>query len=109
MIWKNSIHRRAGLCKLSTALTICTKVETDIYFWRDSAGTEVDVVYEDGPKVKAIEIKSGKTFAPEFAKGLESWMRYSGAKPADCALAYAGGQSMKWKDIAPVPWASVGE
>ncbi len=81
----------------------------DIYFWRDNVGTEVDVVYEGGPKLKAIEIKSGKTFAPELAKGLESWMRYSGAAPADCALAYAGEQSMKWKDIPLVPWASVGE
>jgi predicted AAA+ superfamily ATPase len=80
----------------------------DIYFWRDNVGTEVDVVYEGGPKLKAIEIKSGKTFAPELAKGLESWMRYSGAAPADCALAYAGEQSMKWKDIPLVPWVSVG-
>lgn len=83
--------------------------DPDIYFWRDSAGTEIDVVYEGGPKVKAIEIKSGKTFTPEFTKGLETWMRYSQAKPPDCALAYAGERRMKWKDITLVPWASVSE
>ncbi len=37
--------------------------DPDIHFWRDSSGTEVDVLFEDGPTVKALEIKSGKTFA----------------------------------------------
>jgi predicted AAA+ superfamily ATPase len=79
-------------------------LDPDIYFWRDSSGTEVDVVYEDGPKVKAIEIKSGKTFAPEQAAGLESWMRYSDAMPEDCSLVYAGDRELIWKGLALVPW-----
>ena len=82
-------------------------LDPDIYFWRDSSGTEVDVVYEDGPKVKAIEIKSGKTFAPEHAAGLESWIRYSGAMPEDCSLVYAGERELSWKGIALVPWDAV--
>lgn len=82
-------------------------LDPDIYFWRDSSGTEVDVVYEDGPKVRAIEIKSGKTFAPEHAAGLESWMRYSGAAPKDCSLVYAGDREMSWKGLELVPWDAV--
>jgi hypothetical protein len=81
--------------------------DSDIYFWRDSAGTEVDVVYEEGQKVKAIEIKSGKTFAPELAAGLESWMRYSGAQAGDCSLVYAGERKLLWKDLRFVPWDAV--
>jgi predicted AAA+ superfamily ATPase len=42
--------------------------DPDLYFWRDSGGTEVDVVYEDGQKVMAIEIKSGKIFSPELVE-----------------------------------------
>ena len=82
-------------------------LDPDIHFWRDSSGTEVDVVYEDGPKVKAIEIKSGKTFSPEHASGLESWMRYSGAEPEDCSLVYAGERALSWKGMALVPWDAV--
>lgn len=77
-------------------------------FWRDNLGTEVDLIREEGLRVQAIEVKSGKTFAPELAAGLETWMRYSGNAPKDCAIAYAGDMAMKWKDIAVLPWNQVG-
>jgi predicted AAA+ superfamily ATPase len=85
----------------------------DLHFWRDSAGTEVDLVYEDdasdaGPRLKAIEVKSGKTFTPELAAGLEAWMRNSGAKAEDCGLVYAGERPLQWKGISLVPWNEAG-
>jgi hypothetical protein len=30
----------------------------DLYFWRDSAGHEIDVVYETAAGLQAVEIKS---------------------------------------------------
>ncbi len=75
-----------------------------IHFWRDNVGTEVDIVFEEGQQLKAIEVKSGKTFSQELASGLESWMRYSGAKPEDCSLIYAGERALQWKGISLVPW-----
>jgi predicted AAA+ superfamily ATPase len=59
-----------------------------IYFWRDNIGTEIDVVFEEDMKLKALEIKSGKTFSAEFTSNLEARMRYSGSWPEDCALIY---------------------
>jgi hypothetical protein len=35
-------------------------------------------------------------------------MRLLENRTSDCALAYAGEQSMKWKDRPLVPWAFVG-
>lgn len=81
-----------------------TGSDPGIYFWRDNVGTEVDIVYEDGQELKAVEIKSGKTFAPEFASGLESWMRYSGAKAEECSVVYGGERALSWKGISFVPW-----
>lgn len=75
-----------------------------IHFWRDNVGAEVDVVFEEGLALKAIEIKSGKTFSPGFAKGLESWMRYSGCAPEDCSLVYAGDRDLQWKGLSVVGW-----
>jgi hypothetical protein len=83
--------------------------DPDIYFWRDSLGTEVDMVYEYGQKLRAIEIKSGKTFSPELASGLETWRRYSSADAGDCSLVYAGDRILEWKGQGIVPWDSVGE
>jgi uncharacterized protein len=81
--------------------------EPELYFWRDSLGTEVDVVYEDGPKLRAIEIKSGKTFVPELASGFEVWRRYSDSVAGDCSLVYAGDRMVEWKGLSVVPWISV--
>ncbi len=58
--------------------------------------------------MKAIEVKSGKTFSPEFASGLDAWMRYSGAKAEDCSLVYAGERALHWKGMTLVPWGGVG-
>lgn len=84
-------------------------LDPGIYFWRDNVGTEVDIVYEggasaEGRKFQAIEVKSGKTFSPELASALETWMRYSGAKAQDCSLVYAGIQALQWKGLSLIPW-----
>jgi hypothetical protein len=79
-------------------------LDAGIHFWRDNVGTEVDIVFEEGQKLRAIEVKSGKTFSPELASGLESWMRYSGAKTEDCSLIYTGERAFQWKGISLVPW-----
>jgi len=78
-----------------------------ICFWRDNVGTEVDIVFEEGQKLKAIEVKSGKTFSPELASGLDVWMRYSGAEAEDCSLVYAGEMAFRWRNFGIVPWDAV--
>ncbi len=88
-------------------------LDPDLDSWRDNAGTEVDVLFEgavsgQGRKVKAIEIKSGKTFSPEYAASLETWLRYSGAERGDCSLVYAGYRKMDWKDLGVLPWDQAG-
>ncbi|MBP7264001.1 MAG: ATP-binding protein [Spirochaetia bacterium] len=79
-------------------------VDPGLYFWRDNIGTEVDIVFDEGQKQKVIEVKSGKTFSPEFATALESWMRFADAKAEDCALIYAGDRTLQCKGISVVPW-----
>ncbi len=87
----------------------CSKgLDPGLFFWRDNVGTEVDIVFEEGQRLKAIEVKSGKTFSPEFAAGLESWLRYAGAKAEDCSVVYAGERALQWKGMSLVPWNAAG-
>lgn len=79
----------------------------ELYFWRDNIGNEVDVVYEDGPVVRSVEIKSGKTLSAEFISGLETWMRFSGGESETCSLVYSGDMEMTIKGIAVKRWDSV--
>ena len=42
----------------------------NLYFWRDLAGHEVDLVAEWGGSTKAIEIKAGATLQSNFVKNI---------------------------------------
>jgi predicted AAA+ superfamily ATPase len=45
----------------------------DLYFYRDSNGFEVDVIFQDGPDLIAIEIKSSSTYSAKQLKGLKKF------------------------------------
>jgi predicted AAA+ superfamily ATPase len=45
----------------------------DLYYYRDSNGLEVDVVFQDGRELVAIEIKSASTFSSSQLKGLKKF------------------------------------
>ena len=69
-----------------------------LYFWRDVTGHEVDLIGEWGGKIKAIEIKSGTTFQPEFIKNVRyfydlSQKNAAEAVPVQSYLIYGGDYS----------------
>ncbi|MDO8277111.1 MAG: ATP-binding protein [Burkholderiaceae bacterium] len=49
----------------------------DLYFWRDSAGHEVDLLYETVQGLQAIEIKSGATFAADWPSSVAKWQSFA--------------------------------
>lgn len=51
----------------------------DLYFWRDNAGHEVDVLFDAQDGLQALEIKSGSTFASDWADSATAWQRLSGS------------------------------
>ena len=53
-------------------------MQSNLYFWRDSKGLEIDLVLEEGEVLKPVEIKSGQTYVPEFLTSLEKWRELSG-------------------------------
>lgn len=77
----------------------------DLYFWRDSAGHEIDVVFETPAGLQAIEIKSGSTFASDWADGLKKWRRFTGDTPTlRPILIYGGDTSHEREHCVLVGW-----
>lgn len=81
----------------------------DLYFWRDSAGHEIDVVFETPAGLQAVEIKSGSTFAADWVDGLKKWQKFTGDTPTlKPILIYGGTDSHErehcfltgWQDMA---------
>lgn len=52
----------------------------NLYFWRDSLGTEIDLLVEKANSILPIEIKSGQTITDDYFKSMSAWLRISGIK-----------------------------
>jgi uncharacterized protein len=54
---------------------------SNLYFWRESSGNEIDVLIDEGLQQTPIEIKSGQTINSDWLKGLKYWQtltKYTG-------------------------------
>jgi len=78
--------------------------EPSLFFWRDSAGHEVDVILDRGLESMPMEIKSGQTVADDFFKGLDFWRNASGRADAPAALIYAGDRSFHTRGTNVISW-----
>jgi hypothetical protein len=82
-----------------------------LYFWRDHVGTEVDLVFERGNAVAAVEIKSGITVAGDAFGGLRTWRRYAAERgrfgALHLGLVYGGEQRFVREEVDVMPWAEL--
>jgi predicted AAA+ superfamily ATPase len=76
---------------------------SNIYFWRDSQGHEIDFLIEQGERLIPLEVKAGKTIASDYFSGIEYWQHISGQNQAGY-LIYAGNQTQMHKNIQVLPW-----
>ncbi|MBM3342069.1 MAG: ATP-binding protein [Betaproteobacteria bacterium] len=74
------------------------------YFWRDNVGDEIDLVVEDGRKLRALEIKSGATIASDWTRTLAKWTGWAGTRGVAPAVVYGGHQSMQRQGTQYVAW-----
>ncbi|MGE3920393.1 MAG: DUF4143 domain-containing protein, partial [Gammaproteobacteria bacterium] len=79
---------------------------SNLYFWRDNHGHEVDCVIEQANRLIALEVKAGKTINQNYFSALNYWKSISNIQD-DNYLIYAGDSSQKrtgaqilsWRDI----------
>ena len=83
-------------------------LDADVYFWRDNHGTEVDLLFEQGDKLHAVEIKSGTTFSPDWLHAFDLWKKYAGAAAATPVVVYAGNASFSASGVHVMSWQQLG-
>jgi predicted AAA+ superfamily ATPase len=72
---------------------------SNLYFFRDSNGNEVDLISEQGRTLAAIEIKAGATINPDYFKGLRQFKKVAGESHTVVAgLIYGGGEMQRRSD-----------
>lgn len=84
--------------------------EPGLFFWRDSAGHEIDCVIEESNRLVPIEIKAGETFSPRFFDALSYW-KNDVVKSPDMQgfVVYAGAQEQSRGEGEVVSWKNSGD
>ena len=80
----------------------------DLYFWRDNHGLEVDLVFEHGQHLQAVECKSGSTCSADWLAPVRRWRGVVGAEAADPVLVYGGRTSRATADHQVLSWQHLG-
>lgn len=77
---------------------------SNLFFWRDSRGLEIDLLIEDGTRLIPVEIKSGMTIASDYMDNLKKWASLSANQGQPMWLVYAGEKGFANGLIRIVPW-----
>jgi uncharacterized protein len=83
-------------------------LRSNLYFWRDHRGLEVDLVCERHGKLIPVEMKSGQTVAADFLDNLERWRALAGDAAAPSWLVYGGETGGELRDNRILPWREIG-
>lgn len=84
-------------------------LSSNLYFWRDNSGTEVDLLVEEGAALHPVEIKSGQTYTPDMAAALNKWRRYAGECAGPPRIVYGGGESFQRSGVRVRSWRELFE
>ena len=71
---------------------------SNLFFWRDNTGNEVDVIVDQGLKLIPIEIKSGQTISADYFSSLRKWLSWAEAEAGNPYLIYGGDESQERRD-----------
>jgi len=82
-------------------------LRSNCYFWRDNKGMEIDCIIENGNQLTPIEIKSGKTFSPDFFKNLIYWNKLAENSIENSYVIYGGDASRDMKDGKLLSWGDM--
>lgn len=81
---------------------------SNLFFWRDNVGLEVDLLLDEADGLHPVEIKSAATITDDLLKGLRKWLAMAGDAARQPRLVHAGPASYvregidmrRWQDAA---------
>jgi len=76
---------------------------SNLFFWRDSTGIEIDVIIERGATLTPLEIKSGQTVTQDFFIGLQKWRKLSDGAAQEFLL-YGGNEDLSRSGVEVISW-----
>lgn len=81
----------------------------ELYFWRDSAGHEVDLLIPQGARFMPVEIKSGATFGSDWTSALRKLSTLFGDAALPSGIIYGGDGQHERDGCSVVGWRALAE
>lgn len=75
-------------------------MRSNLHFWRDARGNEVDLVIDNGPDVQLVEIKAGATISSDWFKPLDMLAASLPDTNVKRALVYGGAERQRRTSIS---------
>jgi len=82
--------------------------ESNLYYWRDNVGNEVDAIIEVAGQQIPLEIKLGQTVSNDYFKGLSYYQKLN-PKVQKAILIYGGEESYQRNNVHIFSYQSMGE
>lgn len=82
---------------------------SQLHFYRDSSGFEIDLVQGNEARMLALEIKSARTTHTGFFDALRKFQELRISRDLQCALVYGGEDALERQGIRQIPARRVGE
>ncbi len=79
-------------------------LDSNLFFWRDRSGLEVDLLVDEGQRIHPVEVKSGQTVAADFLKPIRRWQQLAGEISGPARLVYGCTEPQQRSDCTVVPW-----
>jgi hypothetical protein len=80
---------------------------SNLYFFRDHTGNEVDLVLDTPQGIRGIEVKTAQTVTGAFFRPLEFLGRIS-SELSSAHLVYGGEQRRVQRGVEIIPWCEMG-
>lgn len=84
-------------------------LESNLFFWRDKTGHEIDCIFDQGDRVIPIEIKSGRTITEDYFTNMNYWNRLSGNDPKKSFIVYGGTDEQRRSNGHVISWKGLGK
>jgi predicted AAA+ superfamily ATPase len=84
-----------------------TAKPSNLTFWRDRSGHEVDLLIEKAGRLQAVEIKSGATPTRDALRGLEKWQQVTGNEADRSCLVYGGDETQERTNVDFLSWRDI--
>jgi predicted AAA+ superfamily ATPase len=80
---------------------------SNLHFWRDRSGLEIDVLIDQGEMLVPVEAKSGQTVASDFTTGIRRWSALAGVAAARGWVVYGGDAAVPRDEAEVLPWKQI--